>query len=102
MNPQLPIFDIPPHVHQGTSYEAALMVRAEVSELRIKVLDFLEEHGPATDEEMQRGIPMAANTQRPRRRELVLKGLVIDSEERRKTRSGCNAIVWKIASAAQR
>ncbi len=96
MHQQLSIFEIPPHVHVRTSYEAALGIKEDSATLREKVLNFLRLHGPATDEEMQRRIPMSPNTQRPRRRELVLKGLVVDSMLRRKTRSGCNAIVWTI------
>lgn len=97
MQQQLSIFEILPHVQTRTSYEAALQVKEDAGTLRTKVLKFLELHGPATDEEMQRRIPMPPNTQRPRRRELVLKGLVVDSNRRRRTRSGCNAIVWRAA-----
>lgn len=97
MHQQLSIFDIPPHVHTRTSYEAALEVKENAGTLRAKVLKFLQCYGPSTDEEMQQRIPMSPNTQRPRRRELVLRGLVVDSNCRKKTRSGCNAIVWRAA-----
>ncbi len=40
---------------------------------------------------------MNANTERPRRIELVAMGKVVDSHETRLTRSGRKAVVWKIA-----
>lgn len=50
----------------------------------------------ATDEEMQVFIPMAANTQRPRRVELVERLNVVDSGRRRPTASGRPAVVWVV------
>lgn len=60
-------------------------------------MDYLREYGPSTDEEMQSGIPMGANTQRPRRVELVNKGMVADSGNTREGSSGKLAVVWSIA-----
>lgn len=48
-----------------------------------------------TDEQQQTILGMSANTQRPRRLELVEAGLVKDSGQRRKTSKGNDAIVWK-------
>jgi hypothetical protein len=45
---------------------------------------------------MQELIPMGANTQRPRRRELELMGLVVDSGNRRLNASGKLAVVWTV------
>jgi hypothetical protein len=50
-------------------------------------------HG-ATDEQMQRSLSLNANTQRPRRVELVEAGLVVDSQRVRKTTFGRLAVVW--------
>lgn len=94
--------DQPPRQwHSETSSAAADEIAHDVSRLRRLVLDFLLAIGPdgATDEEMQSGIPMAPNTQRPRRIELVNQGLVKDSGQKRRTNSGRFAVVW-IASGA--
>jgi hypothetical protein len=51
-----------------------------------------------TDEELQDALGMNPNTQRPRRIELVERGLVRDSGRTRKTKSGRRATVWEIAA----
>ncbi|QDP54720.1 MAG: hypothetical protein GOVbin2833_9 [Prokaryotic dsDNA virus sp.] len=80
-----------------TSVEAAHRMRG-LSSLRIRLFQWLDERGweGATDEEMQEGTGIEPNTQRPRRKELQQEGKVFDSGERRKTRSGRNAIVWVV------
>lgn len=47
-----------------------------------------------TDEEIQKVTEMNANTQRPRRVELVEAGLVVDSQRVRNTTFGRPAVVW--------
>ncbi len=91
------------HDHPDTAKVAAR--RANITKGQKIVLDFLKMRDRvtitspgATDEEMQLGIPMNPSTQRPRRIELVEAGLVEDSGERRKTRGGRSAIVWRVAS----
>ena len=95
----------PPSVATSeTSREAAADLSPDlVAKARAAVYRYLENRGAqgATDEEMQLGIPMAANTQRPRRRELEQSGLVIDSEQRRETKSGRRAVVWALRSAME-
>lgn len=89
--------DLPPfQAHSETSRAAAVEIKPDASSLRRKVLAYLEERGKwgATDEEMQRGLDMPPNTQRPRRVELVTAGSVEDSGRQRKTLSGRNAVVW--------
>jgi hypothetical protein len=88
--------DPPCQRHSVTSREAADAIKPDASELRRRVLAYLRGRGEdgATDEEIQEGLPMAQNTERPRRRELELAGLVIDSGRKRRTRSGRNAVVW--------
>lgn len=92
--PQEPGFFDPPAVNQETSIEAAESIKPTAGTLRKKVLEFIQNVGPATDEEMQRALKMPPNTQRPRRRELVLSGHLMDSGEKRKTDSGRRAVVW--------
>lgn len=48
----------------------------------------------ATDDEMEAALGMRHQTLSARRRELVIKGLAIDSGDKRKTRSGRSATVW--------
>lgn len=91
------LFDeLPPHQrHSDTSRQAAGDIKQDAGTLRRQVYKWLagQPHG-ATDEEMQRGIPMAQNTQRPRRVELCKSSMVIDSGKKRKTSSGRLAVVW--------
>jgi hypothetical protein len=82
--------------HSDTSKAAAESMREDAGTLRHKLYSWLYDNGPATDEEAQLGIPMSPNTQRPRRRELQQAGLVYDTGERRKTKSGRRAVVWSI------
>jgi hypothetical protein len=91
-----PLLDWVPYVRgSDTSRDAAESMRPHVTPLQQKVRDYLLEHGPSTDEEMQAGIPMGANTQRPRRVELVAKGYVVDSGKTRTGTSGKQAVIWK-------
>lgn len=86
----------PPAVrHSDTSQSAAEQIRPSVGSLHKEIIGFLSGRGDgATDDEMQREMPMAPNTQRPRRRELELAGRLVDSGERRPTKSGRKATVW--------
>lgn len=98
---QTDLFDRPEPVtkyqpHSDTSRSAARQIESQAESLRGKVYRFLKEcpHYGATDEELQSILNMEANTQRPRRVELVDKGLVYDSGKKRKTKSGRSAVVW--------
>lgn len=53
-----------------------------------------------TDDELERWLGLPHQTVSARRRELVLKGLIEDSGERRKTRSGRKAVVWVLKKTA--
>ena len=50
--------------------------------------------GGLTDDEIGATLELGGNSVRPRRRELVERGLVADSGDRRKTATGRRAIVW--------
>lgn len=82
--------------HSLTSRRAAARIAPMAHTKRGEVLAFLASCGSegATDEEMQRSMPMPANTQRPRRIELVADGFVKSSGKTRTTRSGDYAVVW--------
>ena len=87
----------PAQRHSDTSVAAATAIKPKIGPLQAKILAFLRlcPEG-ATDEEMQSDIPMGANTQRPRRRELELMGYVVDSGNRRLNASGKLAVVWVV------
>jgi hypothetical protein len=82
-----------------TSAEAARLIDPLSNHLRAAVFDFIVGRGArgATDDEMQRGIPMKHQTQGPRRLELKRHGLIVDSGLRRPTGSGRPAVVWVAA-----
>ena len=81
-----------------TSAQAAdALTSAMLNATQRRVLELLREnpHG-MTDEEMQAALAMNPSTQRPRRIELVRRGLVVECGTRR-TASGRNASVWRVA-----
>lgn len=82
--------------HSRTSHDAARVAELSAGTKRSSLLAFLVQQGEAgaTDEEMQRYLPMFANTQRPRRIELVRHGLARDSGRVRKNLTGVLAAVW--------
>jgi hypothetical protein len=86
-----------PHVQgSDTSEAAAASVEEALNRLEGQVLTCLKGRGDsgATDDEIEQLTGMAHQTASARRRTLVLKGLVKDSGQRRKTRSGRSAAVW--------
>ncbi len=90
-----------PYVRGSDTSRAAAesMVENRLNELQRHVLAFLRSRGArgASDEEMQEALGMAASTQRPRRVELMRKGLVVASGTTSMTRSGRQAEVWLAA-----
>ncbi|MDF1551957.1 MAG: hypothetical protein P1P84_02790 [Deferrisomatales bacterium] len=85
--------------HSDTSRAAAVAIEVNAGTLRAAVLDYIRAVGPsgATDEEIQNRLAMRANTERPRRVELVEGGYVADSGRRRAGSSGYMATVWVAA-----
>lgn len=80
--------------HSDTSRAAAEAIKLSVTLIQAAVLTTIEK-APATDDELCRRLDMQGNTLRPRRVELVKKGLIKDSGEKRKTSSGRKAVVWE-------
>lgn len=98
----LELFDepAPPYQpHSATSRAAAERIAPMIGTKRAAVLEHIQECGAigATDEEMQRRMPMPPNTQRPRRIELVEMEFVKASGTTRPTISGDCAVVWVVA-----
>jgi hypothetical protein len=79
--------------HSDTSREAAAEVTPSLSARQASVLAC---YGPLglTDEELVTYMNGDPSSLRPRRIELVAKGMLQDSGTTRKTRSGRRAVVW--------
>ena len=80
--------------HPDTSSDAAVQIKEDTARLRGRVLAALQSC-PMSDQELQTVLGMDPNTERPRRVELVQRGLVRDSGRRTVTTSGRKAIVWE-------
>ncbi len=95
--PGLPGAPQAPHVAgSDTSREAADALDGTTTEKdRRAILDYLERHGPATDEQIADALGMNPNSQRPRRLELKDQGLIYEYG-RAVTASGRKAKTWRI------
>lgn len=84
------------HKPAETTLAAAEQIQQDAPRLRRLVYAYIASRGAngATDQECQAALHLEPNTQPPRRIELTRGGHVRDSGQRRKTRSGRNAIVW--------
>lgn len=83
------------------SVEAAKRAAPRSSVDRLSILRLLAVAGPMTDEAIQTTLEMNQNNERPRRGELVEKGLVRDSGRTGRTHSGCRAVLWEITEAGR-
>jgi hypothetical protein len=80
----------------GTSEEAAESMQGSARQLRAQVLEYIRAHGAdgCTDQEVQDGLSMSGDTQRPRRWELYREGRIKKTGTTRKSASGRNCDVW--------
>jgi hypothetical protein len=87
---------VPPHVADSdTSYSAARSVEDDASAIRARVADAIRRSDDGlTCDEVEVLLALRHQTASARIRELVLKHAVKDSGERRKTRSGRQAVIW--------
>jgi len=88
-----------PYVGRDTSREAARMIRDRMGRLQQMVFEAISGAGMKgkTDLELESDLELVGSTVRPRRRELELKGLIVDSGLRRITPSGRRSVVWRAA-----
>lgn len=98
---------LPPRLpHNGTltSRIAAQSMRCSAGAQQQRVLECLQQAGDAglTDEEIQRGLDLSGNSERPRRAKLVELGLVRNTGLMRKTNSGHAAVVWAVVPSDER
>ena len=97
-----PLFASParaPAVHSSvTSMAAADAIGGRLNTLQRSVVAFLRARGDhgATDEEIAVGLQMNPSTARPRRIELVRRGLVVEAGTR-KAASGRYATAWRLS-----
>lgn len=84
------------HDHPDTSHAAAEAIKLRTGTARRRVMEIIALTLPwgISDEEIQSSLLMSANTQRPRRVELVRAGYVRDGGERTVTQSGTRSILW--------
>ncbi len=84
--------------HSITSMQAADSIDAKtLNALQRSVLEVLrQEPAGLTDEEIAGRLQMNPSTERPRRIELARRGLIVEAGTRR-TSSGRNAVVWRVA-----
>jgi len=86
--------------HSDTSKAAADGV-VNAGTQRHTILEWLREHGPAIDEEIQDELGINPNAERPRRVELKDFGFIRDSGKRRLTKSGHWAVLWEVVEQPQ-
>jgi hypothetical protein len=94
-----PLFAMAPSVNgSATSAQAAdSLTPATLNNMQRRVLELLAATPEGlTDEEMQRRLRMNPSTQRPRRIELMRRGLVVEAGTR-KAMSGRYATAWRLA-----
>ncbi len=92
-----PYHGLPPFtVHSPTSELASYLIADKALTLREKVHTYTKQCGDhgATDHEISAALRLQSDTARPRRRELVEMGHVIDSGRTRETPSHRQAVVW--------
>ena len=80
--------------HSTTSERAAQEIAGSAESLRRRCLDYIQRCGPCSDDDIQQGLSINPSTERPRRIELVKLGLVRDSGQQGKTRSGRDCTLW--------
>lgn len=89
------LFTLAPHSDQDTSRAAAKAIVPHLERLESAVLLALEQNGPLTAEQLEYSTGLRGDTVRPRLCRLRAMGMVVDSGERRRTRSGRMAVVWR-------
>lgn len=85
-----------PSVNTDTSRDAAASIQAVLGPLQLRVLRYIASCGKTgtTCDAAEAALSMRHQTCSARIRELALKDRIVDSGERRRTRSGRTAIVY--------
>ena len=100
MERQANLFDsepLPPHVRgSDTSRAAAESMVSNTGRLKQMIIAHLRIEGGCTCDEIEVALSMRHQTASARIRELRDSGAIVDTGERRKTRSGRNAAVYTL------
>lgn len=94
------IVGVPYQPSSPTSIEAARSIAEHVTPMQARVLAYLAECGPSTQEEIAEGADMRLNSINPRINELAKAGKVVNTGETRATSSGRLAVVWRLPVGA--
>lgn len=97
-----PVPTAPYVVGSPTSEAAAEAILDSLPALQRRVYEYIRQWGPVHDEEIQIDLNMNPSTERPRRGELVEKGLVCDTGHTALTKSGRNAVLWDLVGSQRR
>ncbi len=92
--------NMPPSNGVATSNAAAASIYNDASAIRMRVCLAIKSLGGATCDQVEEYTGLKHQTASARVNELKERGDIVDSGERRKTRSGRKAIVWKVSPAA--
>lgn len=99
-----PIYpETPGHRWIDTSIEAADIIAPKCGRLQRMVLTAITNASTAglTTDEIADALNIDRGSVQPRTSELKLLGLIVDSKQRRKNRSGIRAIVWTLPEYAE-
>lgn len=98
MDHQPTLFDDgPPFVRNSdTSCAAAESMAGTTGRLRLLILRYIHDVGTATCDECEVALDMRHQTCSARIREMKVRGLIVDTDERRPTRSGRSAAVYRV------
>lgn len=93
-----------PHVAGSDTSKAAAeaLTHKRTETDRQRIMSYLIEQGPATDEQIADALNMPGNTERPRRVELVERGDLTKHAEKGVTRSGRAANRWMVTPGVER
>lgn len=99
MTAQPSLFDVQtvgaPHNGTLTSFYAAQAAAPKAGTQKAVILDYIVEHGPKTEDELEVGLGYLRSAICARVNSLVHDGLLRDSGERRLTRWNRAAVVWE-------
>lgn len=86
------------HAHPDTAQDMAVAALPKSGTLRAEVYGVIVETGGSTDDEIEQALDRSHQSVSGSRNTLAADKLIVDSGERRETRYGFQAIVWKVTA----
>jgi predicted transcriptional regulator len=83
-------------LQSDTSHQAKLAIEPHTGRMETLILEHLQIFGPRTCDELESELEMLHSTTSARLTALRDKGRIIDSGVRHKTRSGRQAVLWRL------